>query len=85
MVAANIMNKVSWKADKGWSSSLRVGQDVNISSPLRCGMLRNITQDLWLILRYEAPVAKGCEIYTGFWWQDLKQTDYLGDQALMGA
>ena len=23
--------------------------------------------------------------YTGFWWEDLKETDHLEDQALMGA
>ena len=32
-VAANILNKQPWKADKGWSSSLRVGQGANNSSP----------------------------------------------------
>jgi hypothetical protein len=32
-VAANILNKQSQTADKGWSSSLGVGQGANISSP----------------------------------------------------
>ena len=32
-VAANILNKQSWTADKGWSSSLGVGRGANSSSP----------------------------------------------------
>jgi hypothetical protein len=32
-VAANTLNKQSRTADKGWSSSLGVGQDANNSSP----------------------------------------------------
>jgi hypothetical protein len=32
-VAANILNKQSRAADKGWSSSLEVGRGVNNSSP----------------------------------------------------
>jgi hypothetical protein len=32
-VAANILNKQSRKADKGWSSSLVIGRGVNNSSP----------------------------------------------------
>jgi hypothetical protein len=32
-VAANILNKQSWTADKGWSSSVGVGRDANNSSP----------------------------------------------------
>jgi hypothetical protein len=32
-VAANILNKQSWTADKGWSSSLGVGHGANNSSP----------------------------------------------------
>jgi hypothetical protein len=32
-VAANILNKLSQIADKGWSSSLSVGRGVNNSSP----------------------------------------------------
>jgi hypothetical protein len=31
-VAANILNKQSWTADKGWSSSLGVGRGANNSS-----------------------------------------------------
>jgi hypothetical protein len=30
---ANILNKQSWTADKGWSSSLVVGRGANNSSP----------------------------------------------------
>jgi hypothetical protein len=32
-VALNILNKHSWTADKGWSSSLGVGLDADKSSP----------------------------------------------------
>ena len=32
-VAANILNKQSWTADKGWSSSLGVGRRANNPSP----------------------------------------------------
>ena len=32
-VAANVLNNQSRTADKGWSSRLGVGRDVNISSP----------------------------------------------------
>jgi hypothetical protein len=32
-VAANILNKQSRTADKGWSSSLGVGREANNSSP----------------------------------------------------
>jgi hypothetical protein len=41
-VAANVLNKQSRTADKGWSSSLGVGRDANNSSPLKCILLRNI-------------------------------------------
>jgi hypothetical protein len=34
-VAANILNKQSWTADKGWSSSLWVGRGANNSSLLK--------------------------------------------------
>jgi hypothetical protein len=32
-VAANILNKQSWTADKGWSSRLVVGRGANNASP----------------------------------------------------
>jgi hypothetical protein len=32
-VAANILNKQSWRADSGWSSSLGVGRGANNPSP----------------------------------------------------
>ena len=34
-VAANILNKQSWTADKGWTSSLEVVQGANNSSPYK--------------------------------------------------
>ena len=33
IVAANVLNKQSRTADKGWSSSMRVGRGANNSSP----------------------------------------------------
>jgi hypothetical protein len=41
-VAANILNKQSRTAGKGWSSSLGVGRGANNSSQLKCILLRNI-------------------------------------------
>ena len=41
-VAANILNKQSKTADKGWSSSFGVGWGANNSSPLKRILLRNI-------------------------------------------
>ena len=41
-VAANILNKTSRTANKGWSSCLGVGRGANNSSPLKSIMLRNI-------------------------------------------
>jgi hypothetical protein len=32
-VAANILNKQSWRAGKGWSSSLGTGREANNTSP----------------------------------------------------
>jgi hypothetical protein len=52
---------------------------------LKKGYLKNITQGLGLILWYDAPVTMEREIHNGFWWEDLKETDHLKDQALMGA
>jgi hypothetical protein len=44
-VAANILNKQSWTADKGWSSSLGVGRGIN-NSPYKINLLRNVTKGL---------------------------------------
>jgi hypothetical protein len=41
-VAANILNKQSRTADKGWSSSLGVGRGANNASPSKKTLLRNI-------------------------------------------
>jgi len=41
-VAANILNKQSRTADKGWSSSLEVGRGANNFSPLKRTLLWNI-------------------------------------------
>jgi hypothetical protein len=46
-VAANILNKQSRTADKGWSSNLVVGREAsNSSSPPGNSFLRNVTQVL---------------------------------------
>jgi len=58
-VAANILNKQLWTADKGWSSNLGVGQGTNISS-LKSVMLQNISWCLGpgLILWYDLRNGK---------------------------
>ena len=43
-VAANILNKQSRTADKGWSSSLGIGRGVNSSSPWKHKHVTNHTQ-----------------------------------------
>jgi hypothetical protein len=43
---ANILNKQSRTADKGWSSRLRVGHGANNSSSLKISLLRNVTNGL---------------------------------------
>jgi hypothetical protein len=61
-VAANIFNKQSRTADKGWSSSLAVGRGANNSSPLKHILLRNVhTESLGLgpILWCELSNRKG--------------------------
>jgi hypothetical protein len=47
-VAANILNKQSQTADKGWSSSLGFGRGANKSSPSNLAMLQNNLQDFGL-------------------------------------
>jgi hypothetical protein len=42
-VAANILNKQCWTADRGWSSSLEVGHGVNSSLLSKISLLRNVT------------------------------------------
>jgi hypothetical protein len=45
-VAANILNKQSRSADKGWSSSLGVGRGAYNSSPQKIKLLRKFTRSL---------------------------------------
>ena len=45
-VAANILNKQSRTADKGWSSGLGVGRGVNKSSPYKRILLRIVYKSL---------------------------------------
>jgi len=47
-VAANILNKQSWTADKGWSSSFWVGQGANNPSSWKTSLLWNVTHGLWI-------------------------------------
>jgi hypothetical protein len=49
-VAANILNKQSRTADKGWSFSLGVGRGANNSVPLKPILLRNIHRQILCIL-----------------------------------
>jgi hypothetical protein len=78
-VAANILNKQSRTADKGWSSSLGIGQDVDNSSPEKLTVLKNIHAESFgpgLILWY---VLQGGEVYRGFGWGNLRERDHLED------
>jgi hypothetical protein len=43
-VAANILNKQSWTADKGWSSTLGVGHGANNPSVLKFLLLQNVSK-----------------------------------------
>jgi hypothetical protein len=43
-LAMNVLNKQSWTANKGWSSSLGVVRGADNSSPLINNLLRNVTQ-----------------------------------------
>jgi len=77
-VAANILNTQSRTADKGWSSSLGVGQGADNSSLLNCILLRNIHRQshgpgliLWYDLNNERGtwvilpiVLYGCETWS---------------------
>jgi hypothetical protein len=45
-IAANILNKQSLIADKGWSFSLGVGHRANNSPPYKISLLRKITRSL---------------------------------------
>ena len=61
-VAANILNKQSRTAGKGWPSSLGFGRGANNSSPLKRILLRNIhTESLGpgQILWYDLSNGKG--------------------------
>ena len=61
-VATNILNKQSQTVEKGWSSSLEVGQGANNSSPSKHILLQNIhTESLGpgLILWYDLSKGRG--------------------------
>jgi hypothetical protein len=67
-MAANILNKQLWTADKEWSSGLGVGQGANISSPYKTGMLQNVIWGLDIFFGTTkasglgwGPVAGSCE------------------------
>jgi hypothetical protein len=45
-VTVNVLNKQSWAADKGWTSSLGVGRGANNASPYKSNALRNVSQIL---------------------------------------
>jgi len=61
-LAANILNKQSRTADKGWYSSLGVGRGANNSSPLKRILLRNIHKpslEPGLIIWYDLSNERG--------------------------
>jgi len=66
-VAANVLNKQFWAADKGWSSSLGVGRGAYNSSPKKLTLIRNGYASLGpgLILRYD--LSNGKETSFGTW------------------
>jgi hypothetical protein len=45
-VAANILNKQSRTANRGWSSGLGVGRGTNNSLPYKISLLPNVTKGL---------------------------------------
>jgi hypothetical protein len=49
-VAANILNKLSWKADKGWSPSLGVGQGAKTPHRENISLVRKICRQSWIEL-----------------------------------
>jgi hypothetical protein len=63
-VAANILNKQSRTADKGWSSSLGIGRGANNSSPQKISSLRQFSRKIKMDLS---------EIGLGLDWIDLAQ------------
>jgi hypothetical protein len=48
--AANILNKQSWTADKGWSSSLESGREANNSSPWKYIFVTKCSQTKLIII-----------------------------------
>jgi hypothetical protein len=61
-IAANVLNKQSRAADKGWSSSLGVGRGANNPSPENVSLLRNIQRQSLgpgLILWYDLSNERG--------------------------
>jgi len=71
-VAANILNKQSRTADKGWSASLGVARGATNSSPQKLTMLRNISQDLGLGLVLRSDASSGNRSK----WEDNIKTDF---------
>ena len=61
-VAANILNKQSRTAVKGWYCRLRVERDANNESPLKRILLRNINRQIFgpgLTLSYDPSKERG--------------------------
>jgi len=69
-VTANISNKQSRTADKGWSTSLGVARVATNSSLQKCLLLRNISQDLGLALRCDVSSGNGSKL------EDNIKTDF---------
>jgi hypothetical protein len=47
-------------------------------------MLRNVHKAGDYYFGTRQAVVKGREIYIGFWWEDLKETDHLEDLGVDG-
>jgi hypothetical protein len=72
-VAANILNKQSRTADKGWSSSLRVLRGANNSSPLKRILLRIVhTESRYLVGHKQRKMSEEVG-YRGIDWIELAQ------------
>ena len=74
-VATNILNKQSWTADKGWSSSFGGLDEVLTTPPCKTLMLRNIH------VRDACSGDKNC---IGSWRGNRRERDHWGDLGVDG-
>jgi hypothetical protein len=64
-VAANILNKQSRTADKGWPSSLGVGRGLTTPHHKKYSTLRNVTEGLGLGRSKEDEMGGACGVHGG--------------------